>query len=334
MIAPFAGAQDEFQYYVEPVTDAGKSIESLFNIVTVLAAIVFVVVNVALFYTLWKFRNNKDVPKGELYRGHTKAEIAWTVIPALVLIFIGIISVQTLTELDTFPSADQEGVVTVKVEGQQFAWVYEYPDGSTSINQMYVEEGSLVRMEISAKDVMHAVWIPEFGVKIDAIPHRLNLQKFTAPGPGEYFLQCAEYCGVGHHGMRGSIVVFATGAGPDGKAYGNPADAGNQFENIPKDVEVNMTVLESGGSGNAPWSIEPPTLTVQQGEGVHVLMVNPAGQSVHNLTFPDFGVTTDAKTGGQNARTAFVADKTGSFVYFCGIPGHRQLGMVGTLVVQ
>lgn len=225
LLAPAALAA-EGEFYVTPKTDVARSIEQLFNITLVLALIVFVFVEGLLFYILWRFRHNKTVPSGEQHRGHTGAEIAWTIVPAVILLGLGTVSAMTLFTVDEIPQGPD--VLPIRVEASQFVWRFTYPDGTSSINEIRVEEGRTVRLDIVAKDVIHAFFVPEFALKVDAVPGRTNQQWFIAPAPGEYHFECAEYCGFGHHEMGAAnpstkIVVFAKGA--QEQPFGKPPKA-------------------------------------------------------------------------------------------------------------
>ena len=269
LFAPLAAA-DEFQPYVEPATEQARQIKGLFDLTFTIAMIIFVGVEALLFYVLWKFRNNKTPPEETGHRGHTTAEIVWTAIPALILLFLGVISAGTLFELDNVPGDTD---YTVDVEASQWGWRFTYPDGNfsqffwngqsrttdmaaardwdpsrqcrddgtcrgVSVGTFRVEEGQRVRLDIRSVDVIHAVWIPEFGVKIDAVPGVTNVRWFTAPafvpgGDNTYILQCAEFCGRGHHAMQAAVEVVAAGSFPQGFPQPNmvepePAAATNE----------------------------------------------------------------------------------------------------------
>lgn len=249
-----AVAQDELQTYVEPATPQAESIRSLFNLTFVIAIVIFLGVEALLLFVLWKFRNNRAPPAEDGHRGHTTAEVVWTVIPAGILLFLGVVSAGTLFELDTVP--DDVDLV-VDVQASQWGWKFTYPDGNFSqyfwdgtarttvasaereynvskqcrddgncrgvpVGEFRVEEGARVQLNIEAVDVIHALWIPEFGVKIDAVPGRTNIRWFEAPAfdpndDNEYFLQCAEFCGRGHHAMHAKIVVVPAGTFENGQ---------------------------------------------------------------------------------------------------------------------
>lgn len=205
--------------YVEPKTNEARSVMTLFNITLVIAVIVFVFVEGLLFVVIWRARKIRREHVEVAHRGHVTAEVVWTIIPALVLLGLGVASAGTLFNLDTVPTQTD---VTVKVTAHQFVWTYDYSENAgydrnvtkSASNTLYVETGKVVKLDIRSVDVIHSFFVPEFSLKLDAFPDRTNHQWFTAPAPGEYFMQCTEYCGVGHHLMQGKIVVFPAGQQP------------------------------------------------------------------------------------------------------------------------
>lgn len=223
LLAPLAVAE-ELELYPTPRTDVARSVQDLFNVTLIIAMVVFVGVEGLLFYIIWKFRNNKTVPAGETHRGHTKAEIVWTIVPAVILLGLGGASAVTLFEIDTVPENDID--FAVRVEASQFSWRFVYPDGKASVNQLLVEEGQTVRIDLVSKDVEHQLFIPNFAIKLSAIPGRTNHQWFIAPEPGDYHMECTMYCGFGHHDMGAAsddirVTVFAKGT--QSTPYGRPA---------------------------------------------------------------------------------------------------------------
>lgn len=225
LLLPAALAAESTPLYPEPATDEARAVKGLFDLTLAIAMVVFIVVEVLLFYIIWRFRGNKTVPRGEQHRGHTGAEIAWTIVPAVVLLGIGTVSAMTLFEIDEVPD---DADVHVRVIASQFIWAFNYTDGGArdTINELRVETGKRVELEIVSKDVEHQFFVPRFAMKISAIPGRTNHEFFVAPEPGEYHFECSMYCGFGHHEMGASteatkIIVFPAGTQP--VPYGRPA---------------------------------------------------------------------------------------------------------------
>ncbi|HXV01810.1 MAG TPA: cytochrome c oxidase subunit II [Caulobacteraceae bacterium] len=170
--------------------------------------------------------NKRANPEPARFSHNTAVEIAWTVIPVLILMFIAIFSFRLLYEEHDMPRP----YMTVKVTGRQWNWDYEYPDQkiaaytSTPMSEedakarrlpylleanlpMYVPVNQVVRLDITAEDVIHSFSVPAFGVKIDAIPGRLNQTWFKADRTGVFYGQCSQLCGANHSYMPIEVKV-------------------------------------------------------------------------------------------------------------------------------
>ena len=157
---------------------------------------------------------------------HTLLEVAWTVVPVLILAIIAVPSFKLLFLQLNIPEAD----VTIKATGKQWYWSYSYPDAKFEFdslmvadkdlkpgqprllavdNQMVVPVNKVVRVQVTGADVIHAFAVPSFGVKIDGIPGRLNETWFKAEREGTYYGQCSELCGKDHAFMPIAVHVVS-----------------------------------------------------------------------------------------------------------------------------
>lgn len=103
-----------------------------------------------------------------------------------------------------------EDAETIKVIGQQWFWSFEHEDGTKEVGELHVEAGKAYKFEVTSTDVIHSFNIPEHVVLIDAVPGRVNTVWFAPTEPGEYEIQCREYCGLIHYNMRGKLIVEET----------------------------------------------------------------------------------------------------------------------------
>nr|WP_168047258.1 cytochrome c oxidase subunit II [Brevundimonas alba] len=175
--------------------------------------------------------NKKSNPVPAKWSHNTLVEVIWTVVPVLILVFIALFSFRLLFAYHDMPKPD----VTVKVTGNQWNWAYEYPDQGIAeyVSNMLPEEeiakrgmshslyrlaadepmvvpvGATVRLLVTGADVIHAVALPAFGLKTDAVPGRVNETWFKADRPGIYYGQCSELCGVDHAFMPIQINVVS-----------------------------------------------------------------------------------------------------------------------------
>ncbi len=189
-------------------------------------AIISIAVLLLLLYTMWRFRASRNpVPSRTTH--HVGLEVAWTIIPAVVLAAIAFPSISLLSQQYRSPPKD---AVTIKATGYQWYWGYSYPDnGEFEVisnmlpegeatrrgepeqmavdNRMVVPAGVPIRLQVTAADVIHAFAVPSLWFKIDAVPGRLNERLLEIERPGVYYGQCSELCGARHGYMP--IVVEA-----------------------------------------------------------------------------------------------------------------------------
>ncbi|MGU3496561.1 cytochrome c oxidase subunit II [Xanthobacteraceae bacterium A53D] len=212
-----------FQGSATPVMESIHSFNT-FLLIIISAIVLFVTVLLAICVVRF---NEKANPVPSKTTHNTAIEVAWTVVPVLILVAIAIPSFRLLhLQLHT-PEPD----MTVKVTGHQWYWSYEYPDnGGFGFDSLMVQEKDLkpgqprllavdnevivpvdktVRLHVTSADVIHSYAVPSFGVKIDAIPGRLNESWFKATKEGVYYGQCSELCGRDHAFMPLAVRVVS-----------------------------------------------------------------------------------------------------------------------------
>jgi cytochrome c oxidase subunit 2 len=180
----------------------------VYNVLWIGAAVVFVLVEGLLIYAIWRGRRATALVHGRPVpvHGNTKLEVLWTVIPAIVIIAIGIPTLTVLRDLSSTP--ERENTVRVDVIGHQFFFEFRYPElGVNSSNTLHIPAGAMIDMNLQSADVIHSFWVPHLAGKMDNIPGRTNHMWLTADNPGEYMGQCAEFCGLGHALMRFTVVA-------------------------------------------------------------------------------------------------------------------------------
>jgi cytochrome c oxidase subunit 2 len=193
---------------LNPAGPNSAVIAGLFNVVLIIATVVFVVVEGLIVISAIRFRRRaQDTSEPSQVHGNTRAEIAWTILPAMIVVTLFVLALQGQQSLDTKPAVAAEQM-TVKVTGHQFWWEYEYPDlGITTATDLVIPTGKVVNLELSSADVIHSFWVPQLNGKTDAFPNHINYTWIQANSPGTYYGQCAELCGASHANMR--VVVIA-----------------------------------------------------------------------------------------------------------------------------
>jgi len=194
----------------EASAEAGQ-IDTLLNVMIVLSSFVFAIVLVMLGYCLWKYRARPgDESDGEPIHGNTKLEVTWTVIPTVIVLFGAIYSWIVLGDIES-PAANQ---LHVDVTAQQFKWTFSYPDaGNVTSNVLHVPVDRQVNFKLTALDVIHSFWVPEWRIKRDLVPAGEggndvdDTVVVTPDRTGSYNVVCTELCGFGHATMRALVVV-------------------------------------------------------------------------------------------------------------------------------
>ena len=226
-------------------SDAGD-VDELFNFMMTIATGLFLLVEGVLVYSLIKFRRKEgDTTDGPPIEGNVPLEIVWTAIPTVIVFILSIYSFEIYNRMggldpmtagdpgpqmahahhgsalvaldpdrqnlalglgaspDTDPNAQP---LEIKVNGIQYAWIFTYPDGVVS-GEIHVPVDRPVALNMTAGDVIHAFWLPEFRIKQDVIPGRETNLVFTPNKIGQYPVVCAELCGAYHGGMKTQLYV-------------------------------------------------------------------------------------------------------------------------------
>lgn len=226
---------------------AAPEIDTLLNVTIVLSSFVFALVVVMLGYALYKFRAKPgDESDGEPIHGNTRLEVAWTLIPTIIVLFAGGYSWSVLDSIEE----PADNPLTVDVFAQQFAWSFGYPgkDFAFSEGELHVPVNRQVHFKMHAQDVIHSFWVPEWRIKKDAVPGITTTAIVTPDKIGTYQLICTELCGFGHATMRAKVVVespkdFQKWVGEQKRKIPDAF-----LESIKQDTESNPIPVGSGGA--------------------------------------------------------------------------------------
>lgn len=210
-------------------TELARELQWLDHMINIIIFGITAFVTALLIYVVVRF-NRRANPTPARFTHNTPIEIAWTLIPVLILVFIGSFSLPALWKSQEIPTAD----ITIKATGQQWFWSYEYVGEDVAFDSFMLEKdelaaagyeesdyllatdtaivipiGKTIVMQVTAADVIHAWTIPSFGVKQDGVPGRLAQLWFTAEREGVYFGQCSELCGKLHAYMPITVKVVS-----------------------------------------------------------------------------------------------------------------------------
>ena len=229
---------DKLLGFQPPVTELARDVQWLDDMVLWVIVAITLLVTALLAYVIVRY-NQKANPNPSSFTHNSPLEVAWTVVPIVVLVFIGAFSLPVLFKQQEIP----EGDIHIKVTGYQWYWGYEYTDHEFGFDSFMIGEGQVLNDEVEAEliaagysrdefllatdtsvvvpvnkvvvmdvtgaDVIHSWTIPAFGVKQDAVPGRIAQLWFKAEKEGVYFGQCSELCGKSHAYMPITVKVVS-----------------------------------------------------------------------------------------------------------------------------
>jgi cytochrome c oxidase subunit 2 len=232
----------------QEASTAAPKIDQLLNVMIVLSSLVFSLVMVMLFYALWKFKAKPgDESDGEPIHGNTRLEVAWTVIPTIIVLFGAGYSWSVLNDIEKHDA----NAMTVDVFSQQYAWSFGYPGKGNvwSQGELHVPVNRQIQFEMHSQDVIHSFWVPEWRIKKDNVPGITTTAVVTPDRVGTYQLICTELCGFGHASMRAKVVVEPPAQFRKWVAGLKEKVPASFMESIRQDTETNP--VEPLGAGGA-----------------------------------------------------------------------------------
>ncbi len=187
-------------------SEAAHSWNELYYFLIGICAVFFVIVIVPMVFFAIKYRARPGV-KASSIAHNTPLEILWTVLPTILVMIIFVWGWVAYEKLETKIPPD---AMEVRVTAQSWAWNFQYDDGKTTTNQLFVPVGKAIKLLITSKqtDVLHSFFVPNFRIKKDAVPGMYNKTWFKADIVGQHQIFCAEYCGAGHSAMLAKVIVL------------------------------------------------------------------------------------------------------------------------------
>ena len=192
---------------VRPKSGFGRMTHEIFMLISWWTLGIGIVVEAALLWVCFHFREKPGQPIPKQVHGHTLLEVSWTIAFAVVLLIFAIPTIPVIFETQEAPPAT---ALRIDVGGRQWWWEFKYPDLKVvTANELHLPAGQMVSFNLHAPDVIHSFWMPQLGGKRDVVPGRVNRITLTPDGPGEFPGQCAEYCGMSHANMRFRVIVHS-----------------------------------------------------------------------------------------------------------------------------
>jgi cytochrome c oxidase subunit 2 len=276
--------------------------------------------------------------------GHATIEWVYVGVVISLLTWVGAESWNVERIVEHVPAEAE----TIKVTGQQWFWTFEHEDGKKETGELHLKQGVPYKFELVSKDVIHNFNVPDYTILMDAVPGRVNVVWNLFDKPGEYHIQCREYCGFGHATMKAKLFVEpqtaeaaenATAAPTQVPAA--PAPAPTQGQNATSAAPspagppgAPLTILEGSSIQGSP-SYDPAALTVKKGDKITVTNKDTLPHTVTSGTGPtdpnsakqfdtsilEAGATADIETTNINP---------GEYPYYCAVHPY----MLGKIVVQ
>jgi cytochrome c oxidase subunit II len=192
---------------VEPASPGASHTLTAYYVILGFTSAIFLLVEglLVVFVIKYRRRGRPREVEGAQVHGHTRLELIWTVIPVVILAVIGIVVFLELPDIRSAPAAANP--IRITIEGHQYYWQFDYPNGARSIGTLHAPVDRVVDLTVVSPDVIHSWWIPALGGKIQAIPGRRNHIWFEAQKTGSFGGQCAELCGVFHASMTATVLA-------------------------------------------------------------------------------------------------------------------------------
>lgn len=254
------------QNILAPFSPAAEATASLFYLVFLIAAGIFVLVEGLLIYFVIRYQRRAEDEHPEQYHGNTKLEVTWTIIPALILVVVFFFTIRTMGQVG--PTNPPAQGIPIKVIGHQWWWEVQYNDGKVKYaTDIHIPANQVVNIELTSDNVIHSFWVPSLMGKTDVVPGHTNQTWLYTGNLGIYDGQCAEFCGVQHANMLFNVVVetpaqfdawlenVSTPAAEP--AAGSPAAQGKEIFLNPKNLCIGCHAID----GTPAVGITGPNLT-------------------------------------------------------------------------
>ncbi len=323
------------------VTSQGQQSASLYPIVFGVAVVIFVLIEGLIVIIAIRFRrrpNQTELPKQT--HGNNALEVAWTAIPAAIVMVIFVLSMGVLVNVNADSAVPN---VTVDVTGFQWQWTFAYPDLRTASGQplsytgsgqdgpvMVLPTGETIRFRLHSKDVIHSFYVPQFFYKLDVIPGRTNEFEATITQPGTFGGQCAEFCGLGHSEMFFTVKAVS------------PADFQSWSQSELAKASATPAPAPSGATSisvtaiSATAGFQEKTLTAPANTPITFQFTNQDAAVIHDIAIKGANPDGTPWIGmpyaqpGTSVTYQAPALKPGTYTFFCAI---HPTTMTGTLTV-
>jgi cytochrome c oxidase subunit 2 len=180
-----------------------SEVDALFYFILFAGLVIFLIVVVGILYFVARYRQRDDDRPTSPIAHNTGLEIIWSIIPLILVVIVFFWGFRVYMKMHIVP----KDALEIKATAQKWFWSFDYPNGTSTVNELVVPAGRAVKLLMSSTDVIHSFYVPDFRIKMDVLPNRYTVTWFEAPDIGDHSLFCAEYCGKGHSEMIGQVRV-------------------------------------------------------------------------------------------------------------------------------
>ncbi len=343
----------------QATTAEGEKVRGLYDIVFLFAAAIFLVVEALIVFAVIRYRRRPtDTELPPQIHGNNLLEIVWTLVPTAIVLFLFVVSWQTLNQVDR---TDAQAPIKIRAVAARFQWTFDYlsPDGQTVQFQqlapeMVVPVGQKIQLTLRSPDVIHAFYVPQFLFKRDVVPGKENAFDFTVDekDAGQTFRgQCAELCGEGHWIMQFSVKAetpadyqaWLQQQIDEAKATPAPAPSGPSGPAASGPAASGPAPSGGGGGGTAGGSVqisakniafEQQSVTAPAGQPFTIAFTNNDPATPHNVDIMDAGGKSVFKgqifSGVATQNYPVPALPAGTYKFVCDV----HPNMTGQLTVQ
>lgn len=169
--------------FVSGNTPSGRNITQLYNTIAKICVVILILVEGFLFYAIFRFRRQSDDEDPEPNHGNFQLEVGWTLAALFIQIFIGWRSVDVMWDVEPHPESQKKAQMVVEAHANQWDWSFRYPEQGITSQHLVVPANTWVEIDVTSDDVLHSLFVPKLGIKVDAVPGRWNYWVFKAAGP-------------------------------------------------------------------------------------------------------------------------------------------------------
>jgi cytochrome c oxidase subunit 2 len=204
----FSGCDSNVPSFLNPSSTSSKTDADLFWIIFGIATVIFVAVTAVLLYSIVRFRERPGMPAPRQLHGNTQLEIAWTIVPSIVLLIVLIFTITYINALAEPANTPQ--TIHVKAIAHQWWWEFQYENADPAVitaDELHIPVGTVVSVDLRSDNVIHSMWVPQLQGKTDVIPGHDNNLWLRADRAGNYRGECTEFCGTQHANMNFLVVA-------------------------------------------------------------------------------------------------------------------------------